>query len=204
MKKLIITLVVATVWTGSALARGKPTPEYDVNKPAWFNGLVVETYARIPTPGSGLEPSPQRPDVTAYLVGNIYDVTPFGGEQVIPLPPGPNTPPFLTVPAHDDVFSRWSPRARPADAFGFWVVPGQAAITADGDPNQNVKVRSEPSFSIAGGPLAYAVKLRGRWQFLTAARVVERAIDEGLLQAIPSGPDGGFGGVGWLQPAIKR
>ena len=181
-------LLLATAAIG---AERHSTPPYDVNKPVWFDGVVVQAYAQIPKPDGSVVPSPSRRDDKAYLVGNIFATSPFGPEIHIP-----NAP--IVVPAHDDVFTRWTEARHPSDVYGFWVVPGPAALVADGDPQQNVRVRPMPAGSLAGAPLAYAIKYRGQWYVLTSGDIVELGLDRGLLVAVPSTPDGGFGGVGWL------
>lgn len=185
-----VTLIVSAACVEAA------QPQADVNKPAWYKGVIVQTYAVIPKPDGSVVPDASRRDDVAYLVGYIFDQSPFGGEIKIP-----NAP--LVVPAHDDVFTRWAYDRRPSDLFGFWIVPGPAAIATEGDPQQNVRVRPMPAGSLAGAPLAYAVKHKGRWRYLTSADAVETGIDYGLLTAVPSNPAGGFGGVGWLALAFK-
>lgn len=197
---LIPLLVLGLSAASAALASGGPLPGFDVNKPAWLHGFMVQTYARIPRPGSGVAPSPVRRDDIAYLVGNIFDPTPFAADVIIPLPPGAPVP-FLTVPAHDDVFARFASCSSPVDAFGRWVVAGTNGLTED--PDQNVKVRPMPENSLAGAPLAYAIKLNGRWRFLTNSHVIEQGVNAGLLAAIPAGPGDGFGGIGCLNLGPK-
>lgn len=183
-----ILLLLATAAIG---ADRHSTPPYDVNKPVWFDGVVVQAYAQIPKPDGSVSPSPSRRDDRVYLVGNIFATSPFGSEIHIP-----NAP--IVVPAHDDVFTRWIAARRPSDVYGFWVVPGPAAHVAEGDSQQNVRVRPMPAGSLAGAPLAYAIKYEGQWYVLTSGDIVELGLDRGLLVAVPSTPDGGFGGVAWL------
>ena len=60
-----------------------------------------------------------------------------------------------------------------------------------------------PQGSLAGAPLAYAIKKDGRWFSLTSEAIIKYGLDYGLLSAVPSGPGGGFGGYGWLAAPVK-
>lgn len=154
-----------------------PCP-YDVTRPAWFAGFQVQQFAQIPAPfGSGPPaPSPERRDVTVYLVGNVGQ--PFSPEQRIPNGP--------VIPAHDDVWSRY-PFAI-IDGFGQWVVPGPGATAA------TVRTRPQPDGSIVGAPLAYAIKIGRHWQNLTSGLAVSYGLRTGQLDLV----DAGYGGGGWF------
>lgn len=175
---------------------------WDLSKRVWFHGEVHDVFVLIPAlaGGSGpMVPSDEATDVDVYLVGEIDPADPFGSEMKRPavnpetgaqiLGPDGQVLEHIVIPAHDDTFSARPSRAAPGDTRGLWVVAGGNA-TPD-----TVKLRPMPAASLAGAPLAWAVRLDGDWHPLTDHRVVERGLEAGLLRLEFSN----WGGLAWLE-----
>lgn len=188
-RRLITVSATVLLATGLLLAGALPaaacpplTPDctYDVQRNAWFAGRVVQQFGWLPPPaGSGpTEPSPDRPDVTVYLIGHV-NPTPFA--------PGGPLPGGGSVPDHDHTWTQYTVAV--SDAFGHFVVPGPNATAG------TVRTRPMPPGSIAGAPLAYAIKLGDQWYDLTSAPIILQGVDRGLLRTV----DAGFGGAGWIE-----
>ncbi len=193
VQPLVLSVALATV----GFAQADPTARaYDINRPAWHDGEIVQVFARVPLPGSGLSASPERPDEKVYLIGNAFDLTPFSADLPLPNQAG-------VAPAHDDVLISRSTQDAPVDGFGRWVIAGKRAVTDSQRGDWNVRLREMPARSIVGQPLAYAVRLDDQWLMLTDARVIERALAAELIATIDKGVEG-FGGIGWTQPARKE
>ncbi|MBA3580998.1 MAG: hypothetical protein H0W44_00955 [Gammaproteobacteria bacterium] len=175
---------------------------YDVKKPAWFGGITVWVFAQFPAIAGGSGPadaSPTLRDVDAYLVGPIDANNPYG--QEVPIPAiDPNTgAPILDAngnviivargPAHDNTFTQFIPKNNIADIFGYWVIAGPNA-TPD-----KVHTRPAPENSLAGGALAYEIKIGNKFRPLTSNAVIQYGLKTGLLTANPFG----WGGVAWTQ-----
>lgn len=172
--------VVATGAPAWACPPLEPSCTSDATRPAWFYGQVVTQYVQYPAPvGSGpAGPTPERPDTTIFLVGNV-GATPFAPEQQIPGGP--------VVPDHDHVWITYPLKV--SDGYGLMVVAGPNGDTA------TVRTRRMPAGSIAGAPLAYQIRLGGQWYDLDNAAIIRQGIDLGLLRTV----DIGWGGTGWIE-----
>lgn len=176
----VASLLAVTSAPAFACPPGTSTCGWDEHRDAWFGGYLVDHYAQIPAPaGTGPSaPSPDRPDQTIYLVGNVTS-TPFA--------PGFPIPGVGYMPDHDHVWPNWP--ATIVDGYGQLVIPGPNATAA------TVKTRPMPEGSLAGAPLAYSIKLGGSWFNLTSGQVIQLGLNCGLLATT----DIGWGGVGWIE-----
>ena len=163
-----------------ALALGlhaaQAAPEPDLIKPAWFDGRPVNMNVLLPARQGGAgpdAPAPERPDLTVYLTAPLREQpTQMSRVFTIPTEDGPKV-----LPPHDDVLARLVPRDDPADAMGYFVVPGPHA-------GSRVLVQTDPADSVIGAPLAYAVKHGDQWLELTSHRIIEAGVESGVLALI--------------------
>ena len=179
--RLLLLVVLGSLGLASLAGAAPPHGlQADETQPGWFAGRLVTYSVDLPSgPGDG--PSPQRHDVTIYLVGWQPGTQPQDTGFVAPFLP-------LPVPQHDTVFEHFVSASAPADCFGVTVVPGAAAspdtVQTVTDPNAYPR------------PLAYAIRLGRHWTPLTRAGAIRAGVAQGLL-ALDDWP--GFGGACWIE-----
>lgn len=202
VRRLLVLVVaaMAAVAGPSAGAAGERT--FDLTKKVWVDGRTVAAFVLMPQVAGGQgpdEPSAAYDDVKVYLIGPADEDHPYGPEMRRPAvdsvsgkpPAGPDGAPSeeIVIPAHDDTFARYAGADTPVDTFGYWVIAGPQASAA------TVRTRPMPARSLAGAPLAYAVRLDDEWRPLTDASIIERGLAAGLLALKFSN----WGGVAWLE-----
>lgn len=186
----------------SAMAGGSEGQAFDLTKKVWVDGEAVNVFVQMPQAAGGKGPNAATDayaDVEVYLIGAIDEQRPFGPEMRRPaVDPATGKPMLdaggqplgeLVIPAHDDTFARFADAAAPVDTFGYWIIAGPKATS------RTVRTRGVPKKSLSGAPLAYEIRLDGRWQPLTRASVVARGLAAGLIEKRFSN----WGGVAWLE-----
>lgn len=198
-----LTLVIAAMVAIAGLRTGVAGDRtFDLTKKVWVDGRTVAAFVLMPRVAGGRgpdEPSAAYEDVDVYLIGAVDEDNPYGPELRRPAVDlvsgkplaGPDGAPSqeIVIPAHDDTFARFAGADTPVDTFGHWVIAGPRASAA------TVRTRQMPAGSLAGAPLAYAVRLDDEWQPLTDAAIIRRGLDRGLLALKFSN----WGGVAWLE-----
>ena len=109
-----------------------------------------------------------------YIIGPVAsDGTPrTEGDEII----GPG----MVLPARDLVVDEFVQDGYVYDAIGSFVVPGPNGVIG-----QNVRVRPEPVGGIIGAPLAYEIKIAGKWYKLNNESYIEVGVTLGILDLIP-------------------
>jgi len=150
----------------------------DMAAPGWALGLPVRITTTPPT-GAG-RPSPDIPDARVYMVAPTDETAPHRPQASIPTPEG-----VRILPPHLEVLAELAPAGAVREAQGVFVVSGPKA-TAD-----RVRTGGALTRSLAGAPLASALRIDDVWVPLTSAVVIDYGVRVGLLEIRPFG----FGGV---------
>jgi hypothetical protein len=180
---LLLGMVMAAAGKPAG-ATSPPGPDRFVY--GWYLGVPIRPMAITPPAygGDGPEaPSDEVPDLTVYLVGPVDEESPVGPSVEIPTADGGTG----TLPPHQQTHDRVVDESEPHDAIGTFVVAGPEA------DDETVRVREAPDGSVAGAPLAYAVRIGQVWTPLSNHLAIEYGLDRGLLELVPFE----YGGLMW-------
>lgn len=189
-----VSLAFALIANIAAACPINDSCQYDIERRAWYGGVVVHQFVRHPS-ASSPAPSPTVTDADLYIIGPINANDPFATQQQFPaLGPdgqpviGPDGQPvMITMPNHEHVWV--SPSNYVRDGFGHFVVAGLNGNVS------NLRTRPMPMNSLAGAPLAYQVKLGNTWYYLNSYPVIQVALSSGIVKL----NELGWGGVAWFE-----
>jgi hypothetical protein len=170
-----------------------PQPGADRDVYGWYLGVPIRPNAITPPAygGEGPEaPTDDVPDLTVYLVGPVDEGSPVGPPREIPGPDGGT----VALPPHQQTHDRVVSPDEPHDAIGTFVVAGPEAT------DETVRLAEEVPDSVAGAPLATAVRMGAVWADLSNHHAIEWGLDAGLLETVPFE----YGGLMWTEFVDER
>ncbi|MER6816903.1 cupredoxin domain-containing protein [Spirillospora sp. NPDC000708] len=159
-------------------------PDQDEDEPddaqrvlyGWYLGMPLVHKVSVPGYYGGKapdEPDPALPAMRCYLTGTVDEAAPSSPVREVPTPDG-----MRTLCSHQNTTDK-HPGAQPHNNFGFFVVRGPKGT------EDNVRVRPAPPNSNPAEPLAYEMRLNGRWTGLNSHLVIEHGVATGLLALEP-------------------
>lgn len=175
-----------------AVAAATPPPDHIV--PSWYLGMPVvsrsfehsaqgfSTEAEIPAP------YPYR-KALVYLVGIADTSIGASPAQRISMPER-----TLAMPGHQSVLSCVGAPQSPVLGIAYFVIPGPAANA------HNLRADPMPDSSVAGAPLATAIRIGPTWIPLTSHVVIEQGLALNLLRLRFFGANP----ISWATPSWVR
>ncbi|MBW8485866.1 cupredoxin domain-containing protein [Actinomadura parmotrematis] len=142
----------------------------------WFLGMPLVHNVAVPGYYGGTapdEPDPALPSMRCYLTAPVDEAAPSSPVRRVPTAGG-----MRTLPSHQNTTDK-HPGPQPHNNYGYFVVPGPAAT------EDTVRSRPAPPDGLPAEPLAYAMRLGGRWTGLNNHLVIEHGVATGLLALVP-------------------